>query len=143
MGAGWVDNSGQERPLGAAPYNIAPEGVSGSFFRSSSFDSRRFQGFANLFLPPLKAYGRHELGVGIDANHITYNQFFDRLPINVLNANHILGEQIVFPGNGSFTKDNIESGTFVQDRWSPAEHLIIEPGIRLDWDDVLGEPRDY
>ena len=140
VGAGWVDNSGEERPLGAQPYNIAPEGVNGSFFRSSSFDSRRLQGYANIFLPPLKAFGRHELGVGMDGNHITYNQFFDRHPINVLDVNHLLGEQITFPGNGSFTQHNIESGTFVQDRWSPGEHVIIEPGIRLDWDNIL---RDF
>ena len=139
-GVGWLDNSGKETPLGGDPYNITPQGVNGSFFRTSKFESQRFQGFSNVFLPPQKAFGRHEIGVGVDANHITYSQFFDRSPINVLLANGMLGEQITFPGNGNFTQNNIESGTYLQDRWSPAEHLIVEPGIRLDWDNIL---RDF
>jgi len=140
VGAGWLDNSGKEAPLGLAPYNITPEGVEGSFFRTSKFESQRFQGFANLFLPPQKAFGRHEIGIGVDANHINYDQFFDRRPINVLHANGVLGEQIVFPANGNSSQENIESGTYIQDRWSPAEHLLVEPGVRLDWDNIL---RDF
>jgi hypothetical protein len=140
VGAGWLDNSGKETPLGGDPYNITPQGVNGSFFRTSKFESQRFQGFSNFFLPPQKAFGRHEIGIGVDANHIEYDQFFERRPINVLLANHVLGEQIIFPGNGNFTQNNIESGTYLQDRWSPAEHLIVESGVRLDWDNIL---RDF
>src|SRR5262249_15877957 len=117
-----------------------PGGVSGSFFRTSKFESRRLQGFANLFLPPQKAFGRHEIGIGVDGNHITYDQLFDRRPISVLLANNVLNEQIIFPGNANTSINNIESGAYVQDRRTPAEHLIVEPGARLDWDNVL---RDF
>ncbi len=36
-----------------------------------------------------------------------------------------------------FTRNNMETGAYAQDRWSPTARIIVEPGIRFDTDEIV------
>jgi hypothetical protein len=138
IGTGWLVNVGHEKPLVTGlPYGIHPEGISGTYFRTSNFDDRRVQTFTNLYLPPFKAWGRHELGMGLDGNNTKYEQYYNRHPINIFREDGTLKEQVLFPFTGTFTEGNYETGAFLQDRWSPIDRLLIESGVRFDFDGIV------
>jgi len=133
------------RPMGDQTYVIAPGGTSGNFFESVIGHSRRWQGIAHVVLPPRYAFGKHAFQVGTDLDRITYHQSFERRPFLVLRENGKLSREATFSGNSAFSRNNFEASAFAQDHWSLSDHLTVEPGIRLDWDeivrDILVSPR--
>jgi outer membrane receptor protein involved in Fe transport len=133
----WLAINSHERPLGDLPFVVRPEGNSGNFFRTSDAETRRLQGLFNLYLPSFEGLGRHEVKVGLDLDHITYDQSVNRRAISVLREDGTLSEQVTFLGPQNFGKNNFESGAYIQDRWSFAEHWLVEAGLRLDRDSII------
>ena len=39
-----------------------------------------------------------------------------------------------------YTRHNVEVGAYLQDRWTPRAGLLIEPGLRFDWDEIVRRP---
>ena len=133
------------RPMGDLTYVIAPDTRSGNYFESSIGHSRRLEGIANLSFPPVHWGGRHEFKVGTDVDTLDYHRSFVRHPFLILRQNGILSEKATFIGSPSFRRNNAELSAYAEDRWSVTDRLLIEPGLRLDWDeivrDVLPSPR--
>lgn len=140
VGVAVIEFRNSERPQGSATEVLAPGGNSGNYFRTSREDSRRVQGIGNLYLPTVHWRGRHELRAGAEADRTTYDQFFARNPVQVLDTNNVLLRLITFTPQVAFGKNNFAAGTYFQDRWSVGERLVIEPGIRLDWDEIVRQP---
>jgi len=142
---GWVIEFGlasnslnsDERPLGNATYVISPEGRSGNYFRSSKENVGRLQALSNVLVRPLYWRGRHDLKFGLDANRIRYRQQTMRRPFEIRREGGAPARAVGFSGAVSFAKDSFEFSAYIQDRWAPGERLLIEAGIRLDWDQVL------
>jgi hypothetical protein len=128
------------RPLGMMQYVISPEQDSGNYFETTGGRAGRAQGIANIFLPPRNWQGRHEFKIGVDLDRITDRQSYERRPIRIVRENGTLSQEITFQNGAPFTKDNFESSGYAQDRWSLSDRLLLEPGIRFDWDDVI---RDF
>jgi hypothetical protein len=132
-------------PLGNRPYVVTPERTAGNFFETLSGRSSRLQGTANLFLPPAYWNGRHEFKVGLDLDRITEREAFVRNPILIVREDGTLARKSVFSGGRPFVRDNFEASGYAQDRWSPSDRWLVEPGLRYDWDeivrDVLVSPR--
>lgn len=124
-------------PRGSLPYFLTPAGATGSFFETTASRSRRVEGLANLYLPPVSFYGRHELKLGTDFESIVYRQDLQRRPISIVDTNGILRRQSTFLGPPRFSRNNLEGSVYAQDRWSLNDHLLIEYGLRSDWDDIL------
>ncbi len=124
-------------PLGWAPFVIRPEGNSGNYFKSTSGDARRLEGMANVYLPALHAAGRHELKFGVDFDRVSNQQRVLRRPISILREDGTLYSQIHFLGPPRFALDNLQSAAFLQDRWSPAERVLVEAGVRFDRDTIV------
>jgi len=133
------------QPMGNQTYVITPDITRGNYFESSNGRSRRVEGIANLILPPARRAGRHEIKVGTDITRLIYHQSFGRNPFLILRENRTLSQKATFVGSPSFARNNAEVSGYVQDRWFPSERLLVEPGLRLDWDeiirDVLVSPR--
>jgi len=127
-------------PLGSSPYVDRAGQYSGNYFETTNGRARRAQGIANLFLPPRAWHGRHEFKVGLDLDRIADRQSYRRRQIQIQRPNGTLSQEVTFQGGAPFTQDNFESSGYAQDRWSPSSRLLIEPGIRFDWDDVV---RDF
>ena len=144
-------------PYGTAPYQITPTTSFGNFYLNQRSTATRWQGIANLYLPPRYWHGRHDFKFGTDFDRISYAAKFNRLPITFLNSNATGPEpaDICFtaPTNKKFPctrystfqpavpieQNNTEVSGYLQDRWSLTDRLLIEPGIRFDWDSIVRE----
>ena len=141
-------------PEGNAPYTIGSEGNGGNYFLNQRTLARRWQAFSNLYLAPRSWHGRHDLKVGTDLDRLEYNSQFIRQPISFLLSNMTLSANetcltvlpspcarySVFSGGSYSTTYNFEGSVYAEDRWQITNHLLIEPGVRLDWDEIVREP---
>jgi len=150
-------------PYGASPYIVpAAEAVAGNYYLTEETRARRWQGLANLFLPPAPWQGRHDFKVGIDLDGIEYDAQFSRQPISFLvppppppaqppppapcpvDANGIpispsttCARYSTFAGGASSSTHNSEISAYAEDRWSLTNRLLVEPGVRLDGDEIV------
>ncbi len=127
-------------PHGNTPYQITPELPSGSYFENLAGRSQRVEATAALYLPPRHWAGQHDLKLGLDLDHIGYNENVARAPVSYLRENLTLLRQSVFPVTPPFTLHNAEAGAYIQDRWQPRAGLLVEPGLRFDWDQIVRRP---
>ncbi len=146
--------SAQLTPYGTLPYYVNPNTAEGSFYLADQTHARRWQALSNLFLPPRQWHGRHDFKVGVDLDRISYNAAFARQPISFLTAAQTTlpaGETCLnaapdatFPCTrySTFTaaplhyQYNAEVSAYAEDRWLLTDRLLVEPGIRLDWDEI-------
>ena len=140
LGIGVVRVRDGYEPHGNAPYQITPELTSGSYFENLSGRSERAEGTAALYLPPRHWAGQHDLKLGLDLDHVGYNESVARAPVNYLREDGTLLRQSIFPATAPFTLHNVEFGAYAQDRWKPRAGLLIEPGLRFDWDEIVRRP---
>ena len=127
-------------PHGNSPYQLTPEIAEGSYFENQTSHSRREQAIATLYLPPRNLHGRHDLMAGIELNQITFDSELSRAPVNYLREDGTLLRQSTFPAISPYTRHNLETGAYLQDRWLAHPGLLIEPGLRFDWDEIIRRP---
>ncbi|HYG99420.1 MAG TPA: hypothetical protein VD837_09840 [Terriglobales bacterium] len=136
-GAAVTHFSNRSTPLGTTPYVIEPGNIHGSYFETTYGEARRVQGFANVYLAPVQWRGRHDLKFGMDASSINYDRRFSRDSIFMLRADGSRGRESYFPGTPRLAVSNFEGAGYVQDRWSATSRLLVEAGLRLDWDQII------
>jgi hypothetical protein len=140
VGVGVVRFRDGYEPHGDSPYEITPELSQGSYFENAVAHSEREQGIATLYLPPRHWEGRHDLEAGVDVDHIDFDERVSRSPVNYLREDRTLLRRSTFPAFAPFTRHNFETGGYIQDRWLARPGLLIEPGLRFDWDEILRRP---
>ncbi|MFH1572449.1 MAG: TonB-dependent receptor [Acidobacteriota bacterium] len=140
VGAALNRSNERQRPLGDDPYVIGPRARSGNYFLRSSAEVERIQVLANVLVRPLEWRGRHDIKFGMDGNRIGYQQSSSRGPIHILREDGTRSRLIEFSGDTESGRDNSEFSAYAQDRWSPTERLVLEAGLRMDWDQVLRDP---
>jgi hypothetical protein len=142
-------------PYGPEPYEPTPTTIFGNFYLSDRTKAERWQAIANLFLPPRQWHGRHDFKIGVDLDRIDYNAEFSRQPISFLtsavtslqpanicatatpDASFPCTRFSTFNGGTLHDQYNAEVSAYAEDRWSPTNRLLIEPGVRLDWDEII------
>jgi hypothetical protein len=122
------------RPLGELPYEVHSDGRAGNYFKSSQRRARRTQWMANLTFPFLRRAGRHEFRLGGDVNWLALDQTSVRRPIAVFDARDVLSRLITFENAPAFERHNFEFAAYAQDRWYFTDRVLVELGMRLDWD---------
>lgn len=127
-------------PHGTTPYDLTPNVTTGSSFETLTTSSQRWQGYADAFLPPRRWLGAHQIRTGIELVHIGFNDFTDFAPVNYLRPDNTLSRRSVFPGFAPFTQHNGDASAYVEDRWTPHAGLLVEPGLRFDWDEIVRRP---
>jgi hypothetical protein len=127
-------------PHGDAPYAITPELVQGSYFENLTGRSQRVEGTATLYLPARAWQGTHSVQAGIDVDHIGYNQDQTRAPVSYLREDGTLDRQSTFAPAAPLTLHNDEFGAYIEDRWQMRKELLLEPGLRFDWDAIIRRP---
>jgi hypothetical protein len=127
-------------PHGDSPYQITPEQTQGSYFENATSHSQRQEGTANLYLPPHHWLGTHDFEAGIDLDHIVFDEAVSRSPVSYLREDRTLLRLSTFPAQAPFTRHNFETGAYFQDRWRTRLGLLIEPGLRFDWDEIIRRP---
>ncbi len=145
----------QLTPYGSLPYSVNPNTTDGSFYLADQTHARRWQALSNLFLPSHQWHGRHDFKVGVDLDRISYDAEFARQPISFLTAAQIslpagetclnAAQDATFPCTRYSTfaaaplhqQNNAEVSAYAEDRWLLTDRLLIAPGIRLDWDEIV------
>lgn len=145
-------------PHGDSPYIAAPVGAAGNYYLTESALARRVQGIANLYLPPHQWHGRHDIKLGTDLDRLNYGAEFLRQPISFLQPTVPLlpcpvdpnglpvvpattcARYAVFSGGAYSPIYNAEASAYAEDRWLVTNRLLIEPGVRFDWDEIIRTP---
>jgi hypothetical protein len=148
----------QYTPYGTSPYFITPEPLgetaSGSYYLSSTTRARRWQALTNLFLGPHQWHGRHDLKFGADVDVLVYDAQFSRQPISFLGVRQsqpaapntcltfAAGQSpctlySTFSGGQPSATYNFEFSAYAQDRWLIGNRLLVESGLRFDWDEIV------
>ncbi len=140
VGVGVMRFRDGHEPHGDAPYEITPEIAQGSYFENLTGRSQRVEGTAALYLPARHWAGMHDVKMGVDLDHIGYNQDQVRMPVNYLRENGKLDRQSVFAPAAPFALHNGEVGAYAEDRWQMRKDLLVEPGLRFDWDEIIRRP---
>ncbi len=137
IGAGEMRYRDGSEPQGAAPYTITPEQAEGSYFQSRTVRSSRPEGYAVLYLPPRRWMGTHSLKAGIDLDHINANEDLVRAPVSYLREDGTLARRSAYAAVAPFSLHNADAGAFIEDKWQARPRLLVEPGVRLDWDEII------
>jgi hypothetical protein len=137
LGAGFVQFSATQTPLGSQPYIQLPGSAAGNYYLTSHDTARRYQGLINVFLPPTHWLGSHLLSFGTDLERITDAESAARQPFTIERADGTLERSVSFTGPPNFNENNFSLAGYIQDRWSLSNHLLLEPGFRLQGDDLL------
>jgi hypothetical protein len=141
-------------PYGTAPYFVNTVTTFGNYYLSEETHARREQALANLYLPPHHWRGRHDFKLGVDVDRISYNAQFQRQPISFfsgtstptagvtcvnapLDSHFPCTRYSTFGPASLHNQYNTEASMYVEDRWLVTDRLLIEPGIRYDWDAIV------
>jgi hypothetical protein len=139
---------------GVEPYFISPETAGGNYYLTGHTRADRWQVVSNLFMHPRVWHGTHDLKVGIDLDRLRYDANYLRTPISYLREGGTLpttgtcltvpmpplspcSRYSVFPGAPALTQHNTELSGYVQDRWLLTGRVVVEAGIRHDWDQIV------
>jgi len=143
-------------PTGTEPYFLNPETAGGSYYLTEHTRAARWQLLSNLYLRPRHWRGEHDLKVGIDLDRLRYEASFLRTPITYLPEGSSsppaqgcffdpsrppsplpCTRYSIFPGSPSATTYNSEVSAYAQDRWLITSRLLLESGLRYDWDQII------
>lgn len=127
-------------PHGSSRFEVTPELFQGSYFENLASMSQRVEGNFALYLPPRQWKGRHDVKAGMDLDHIGFHTSVFRALVNYLREDGTLLRQSTFPASAPLTRHNVEAGVYVQDRWAPRTGVLLEPGLRTDWDEIIRRP---
>jgi hypothetical protein len=128
---------GREVPQGRDFYLITADGYRGNYFRDSNQRSSRDQFLASAFLPLLQFKGAHQIKIGMDLDRLSYWQDIERTGFRYYRPAGTELRETIFRGNGSLEQRNAEVSVFVQDSWKVRPGLVIEGGLRWDWDQIV------
>ena len=127
-------------PHGNTPFDLTPELPTGSNFENQTTRSQRHEGYTDIYFPPRKWAGSHQFRAGFDADHIDFDEYEAFAPVNYLREDRTLLRRSTFPAFAPFSRDNLELGAYFEDRWKPVNGLLLEPGLRYDWDQIIRTP---
>jgi hypothetical protein len=138
-------------PYGTNPYFVNSINIAGgNYYLADETHADRWQGIANVFLPTHEWHGRHDIKFGVDLDRISYDAQFARSPISFLSTPTSLtsGSECLTNTSVPCTRYstfgpaplhreyNAELSGYVEDSWGVTNRLLIEPGVRLDWDEI-------
>jgi hypothetical protein len=128
----------REIPQGHGLLYYTPEGDHGFSFLDAGRSAGRDQFLANVFLPSFTALGGHQIKTGVDVDLLNYWQDAERTGYVYLSDRNIPLRRVVFGGSGLVHLSNSEAASYIQDSWKPRPGILIEAGLREDWDRLLG-----
>jgi hypothetical protein len=128
-----------DSPQGSQPYLLTPAGASGNFFEAFRARQRRWQWLGKASLPSRQWHGAHDLAIGFDAADLRYSRAAARTAIEILRSDGTLVQSSTFTGTSQFGVTDTRVGAFAQDSWRLARPLVVQVGVRADWDRRIGD----
>ena len=138
FGFATTDNYLRSAPQGDQPYVITPFGSTGNYYADQTTFTGRQEWLVNGFVRPLKFHGTHQLQTGIDIDRANLDQTLDQHEYTVLRDDGSVVRDVQFLGSPRQFRGNIEAYGYLLDKWSPRKNLVIESGVRTQWDEYSG-----
>jgi hypothetical protein len=110
---------------------ITPQGWGGSFFNQWSRRGKQFQFLPSYQFAEKHWMGKHEIHVGVDLNYRSYSGVTTSNPIQLLEQDGTLDEEINFQPAGTQNTSDTAVAEFVQDHWILNSHWTVDAGARL------------
>jgi len=134
-------------PQGTQTYTLLVNGSSGNYFDRSRQRGRRLQAVGNVIAASRHWHGTHQIAIGANAAGLTYSLSSQRSEIQALNSlatdlttctsalqPGCLERQTIFTGAANPYLSNTQAGAYAQDTWSLSKYLVLQAGLRTDWD---------
>lgn len=142
----------------AGPYFSDPNNNGGTYYFTANTQADRWQLYSNLFLKLLDWHGSHQFKIGVDLDRLRYDFDFLRQPVSYLSAvpsntqpfppggcapqagnspSPICSRYSQFTGPSISELHNAELSGYFEDRWQITNRILIEAGLRYDWDEVI------
>ncbi len=125
------------RPQGLEPYKITPNGSSGNYFETKWDKRRRWQAIGTMTMPTRHWHGTHDLQFGFSAAELGWEQSAYRNTIEVIRADETVLQRTEFSGPAKFNLSNVWAGVYGHDAWRAFKFLVVDFGLRTDWDRTL------
>ncbi|HVX66255.1 MAG TPA: TonB-dependent receptor plug domain-containing protein, partial [Bryobacteraceae bacterium] len=129
---------GREIPQGEGILFYTPEGERGNAFLDATRKAGRDQFLSNVFLPSFTFLGGHQLKAGVDIDTENYLQDATRTGYVYMSEDQMPLRSVRFGGSGLARRSNTEAASYIQDSWKPRPSILIEAGLRQDWERLLG-----
>jgi hypothetical protein len=123
-------------PNSQAPYQMLVETTEGGFFDRQNRDTRRVEWQEIYHFSPKQFLGNHELKVGFDFSHSSYDGRQQFLPVSIVGTAGSILEQINFGTPTTFSIQQNEVAWFGGDQWTVGPRLTLDFGLRFDNDSV-------
>ena len=123
-------------PNSQAPYQMLVETTEGGFFNRQNRDTRRVEWQEIYHFRPKHFLGDHELKVGFDFSHSSYDGRQQFLPVSIVGTAGSTLEQINFGSPTTFSIQQNEVAWFGGDQWTLGPRLTLDFGLRFDNDSV-------
>ena len=123
-------------PQGTAPFEITSFGRAGNYPVATHLVTGRDEGegesgcFSELAWPASNQRGAKHQPCPVFPRH-------PPKPDQVLPVGRTQSSELAFAGSGAFGASNIETGTYLQDRWAIHSRLVAELGLRWDRDRIV------
>lgn len=127
-------------PHGTLAYLLTPELPSGSDPERLTSRAQNAQGILAVYFPARHWEGTHRIKAGVGVDRIGFDENVAWAPVNYLREDRTLLRQSTFPQFAPFGRHNLEAGGYVLDHWMPRPGLLLEPGVRFDWDATIRRP---
>ncbi len=116
---------------GYADMTINPEGYGGNYFNDYARNSNQVEVLPILQLPTRNWHGAHQFQMGEDILYRQYAGSSQSRPVQLLDQNGTLDEQINFVGAGQLRATDYEFSEFLEDHWTLTSRLSLNYGVRL------------
>jgi hypothetical protein len=123
-------------PNSQAPYQMLVETTEGGFFNRQNRNTRRVEWQEIYHFSPKHFLGEHELKVGFDFSHSSYDGRQQFLPVSIVGTAGSPVEQINFGTPTTFSTQQNEVAWFGGDQWTLGPRLTLNFGLRFDNDSV-------
>jgi hypothetical protein len=115
-----------------------PDEVLGNFYNDQNRRASTLQ-LSEVFSTVHQGWlGQHLLKAGFDALYTDYAETNTNRPIEVRRADGTLAETITFDPTTERHSRTSHAAAFVQDWWQVHSRLLIEAGVRLEYNDAFG-----
>lgn len=115
---------------------IAPWGNSGNYFAQQSRTAVRYGWSPVYTVRSFNLLGSHTFKLGSSLTSSSEQGQVNDQPVDIVNAQSILTEQITFSGGKPFQMSDTAYAFFAQDHWSIASRLAADLGVRTESQEI-------
>jgi len=123
-------------PQGSQDLVLAPWGNHGNYFAQQSRDAVRYSGRPVYALRSFSLLGTHSFKLGGGVSSSSEQGQVTNQPVDVVDAQNRLREQIAFSGGRPFAMTDTEYAFFGQDHWSISSRLAADLGVRTETQEI-------